>query len=93
MSGETEPPRMVLIYISFDVPIHKEQEYIWFVGMDLNGFRDIRALPVSRRTEPPQTAMTYIPFDAPLQRKQEYIRFRGRNVNSLMYFTIPGGLG
>ena len=91
MSGETEPPCMVLINKSFDALIHKEQEYIWFVGMDLNGFRDIRALPVSSRTEPPQQIMTYIPFDAPLQRKQEYIKWRGRDVNSIKYFAIPGG--
>lgn len=92
MSGETEPPCMVLINKSFDaLIIHKEQEYIWFVGMDLNGFRDIRALPVSSRTEPPQQVMTYIPFDAPLQRKQEYIKWRGRDVNSIKYFAIPGG--
>ena len=27
---------------SLNVSLHKEQEYIWFRGEDLNGFRDIR---------------------------------------------------
>ena len=28
--------------MSFNAPHHKEQEYIWFMGGDLNGFRDIK---------------------------------------------------
>jgi hypothetical protein len=29
---------MVMIYIPSDVPLHKEQEYVWFRGRDFNGF-------------------------------------------------------
>ena len=28
--------------MSLNAPHHKEQEYIWFMGGDLNGFRDIK---------------------------------------------------
>ena len=27
--------------MSLNVPHHKEQEYVWFMGEDLNGFQDI----------------------------------------------------
>ena len=27
--------------MSLNAPYHKEQEYIWFMGGDLNGFQDI----------------------------------------------------
>ena len=27
--------------MSLNVPHHKEQEYIWFIGEELNGFKDI----------------------------------------------------
>ena len=27
--------------VSLNAPHHKEQEYIWFMGGDLNGFQDI----------------------------------------------------
>ena len=28
--------------MSFNAPHHKEQEYIWFIGGDLNCFQDIK---------------------------------------------------
>ena len=28
--------------MSLNAPYHKEQEYIWFMGGDLNGFQDIK---------------------------------------------------
>jgi hypothetical protein len=31
-----------MTYIPFDASEHKEQEYIWFWGGDLNGFQDIQ---------------------------------------------------
>jgi hypothetical protein len=38
---------MVMIYIPSDVPLHKEQEYVWFRGRDFNGFykQDIQTIP------------------------------------------------
>jgi hypothetical protein len=32
---------MVMTYIPSDVPLHDEQEYIYFRGEDLSSFRDI----------------------------------------------------
>ena len=34
--GPPGVPRSMSLY----VPYHKEQEYIWFMGGDLNGFQD-----------------------------------------------------
>ena len=28
--------------MSLNAPHHREQEYIWFIGEDLNGFQDIK---------------------------------------------------
>ena len=72
-----------MTYISFDAPLHKEQEYIWFRDVIHYGFRNIRPLPVSPEPEPHRTAMIYIPFDAPLHKEQKYIWFRGGDLNSL----------
>ena len=36
----------VMTYIPLDAPQHKEQEYIWFRGRDLNGFQDIQLFPI-----------------------------------------------
>ena len=68
-------------YIPYDAPLHKDQEYMWFRGGDLNGFSDLRALPVSGGTGPSRTVMTYIPYDALLNKVQEYIWFRGGDLN------------
>lgn len=49
------------------------QEYIWFIGGDLNSFQDIWSLSVQERPGPPPSLMTFLPFDAPWHKKQEYI--------------------
>jgi hypothetical protein len=38
VSGGIGPPHTVMIYIPSDVPLHKEEEYIWFRGRYFNGF-------------------------------------------------------
>jgi hypothetical protein len=50
----------------------REQEYAWFWDGDLNGFQDIRALPVSGGMGPPHMVMTYIPFNFPNTRIKDY---------------------
>jgi hypothetical protein len=37
---------MGMISIPSNALGHKEQEYKWFMGWDLNGFQNIRTLPV-----------------------------------------------
>lgn len=36
------PPHMAISYIPCDVPLHEEQEYIWFRGGNVNSFWDIK---------------------------------------------------
>ena len=35
--------------MSLNAPHHKEQEYIWFMGGDLNGFQDITGMHFMKR--------------------------------------------
>jgi hypothetical protein len=48
---------------------------------DLNGFRNIRALPVSGGMGPPHMVMTYILSDVPIHKNQGYVWFKGRDLN------------
>jgi hypothetical protein len=50
-------------YIASDVTSHKKQQNIRFRGGNLNSFRDIWALSVSRGTGQLRVVMTYIPQD------------------------------
>jgi hypothetical protein len=69
-----------------------------FRGADLNGFRDIWALPVSgdKQGMEPRNVMNYIPSDVPCHKKQEYVWFRGWDLNSfqdIRAFPVSGGMG
>jgi hypothetical protein len=65
----------VMTYISADAPWHKQQEYTWFRGGDLN-FKDIRHLLFNGGgggPDHPLRVKTYITLDATYNKKQEYI--------------------
>lgn len=67
-------------YLIFDASQHKEQEFIWFWGADLNCFQDIWKLSVRGGSGPPSGPMTYIHFDATCHNEQEKIWLRGANL-------------
>ena len=85
-----------MTYIPLDAPYHKEQEYIWFRGGDLNSFQDIQQFPIPGGVGMTPGVMTYIPLDAPYHKEQECIWFRGGDLNSfrdIQQFPVPGGVG
>jgi hypothetical protein len=57
---------MVMTCIPLDMFLDTRNKNMYGLGVgDLNGFQDIRTLPVSGGMEPPHMVMTYIPSDVP----------------------------
>ena len=64
---------------SLNAAYHKEQQYIWFMGGDLNGFRDTfyEMKGWGHNWDPWSVSL-----NAPHHKEQEYIWFMGRDMNS-----------
>ena len=79
--------------MSLNAPHHKEQEYVWFMGGDLNGFQDIKNFVKWRGVGHAPRGHPGVPrsmsLNAPYLKEQEYIWFMGGDLNSfqdIMHF-------
>ena len=57
--------------MSLNAPHYKEQEYIWFMGGDLNGFRDIKHFVKRGVGHDPKGSQE--PLNAPYLKEQKYM--------------------
>ena len=70
--------------MSLNAPHHKEQEYIWFMGGDLNSFQDIMHF-MKRGGGPAPRGPPWYPWsmslNVPHHKEQQYIWFLGGDLN------------
>ena len=68
--------------MSLNAPHHTEQEYIWFMGRDLNGFQDIMYFMKRAGGACPQGTQGSMSLNAAYHKEQQYIWFMGGDLNS-----------
>ena len=74
--------------MSLNAPHHKEQEYIWFMGGDLNGFQDIMHFMKRAGGACPRGTQGSMSLNAAYHREQQYISFMGGDLNSFRDITF-----
>ena len=67
--------------MSLKAPHHKDQEYIWFMGGDRNGFQDIKHFMKRRGWGMLPGVPRSMSLNAPYLKEQEYIWFMGGVLN------------
>ena len=73
--------------MSLNVPYHKEQEYIWFMGGDLNSFQDIMHLMKRALGACPRETQRSMSLNAAYRKKQQYIWSMGGDLNGFHDIT------
>ena len=73
--------------MSLNAPHHKEQEYIWFMGGDLNGFQDIMHFMKRLGGACPRGTWGSTSLNAACHKEQQYIWFMGGDLNSFRDIT------
>ena len=64
-------------FMSLNAPHHKEQEYIWFMGGDLNGFQDIMHFMKRAGGACPWGTQGSMSLNAAYHKEQHHIWFMG----------------
>ena len=73
--------------MSLNAPHHKEQEYIWFIGGDLNGFQDIMHFMKRADGACPPGTQGSMSLNAAYHKEQQYIWFMGGDLNGFRDIT------
>ena len=73
--------------MSLNAPHHKEQEYIWFMGWDLNGFQDIMHFMKRAGEACPRWTQLSMSLNAVYHKEQQYIWFMGGDLNGFQDIT------
>ena len=73
--------------MSLNAPHHKEQEYIWFMGWDLNSFQDIIHFMKRAGGTCPWGTQGSMSLNAAYHKEQQYIWFIGGDLNGFRDIT------
>ena len=66
---------------------HKEQEYIWFMGVDLNGFQDTMHFMKRAGGACPRGTQGSMSLNAAYHKEQQYIWFMGGDLKGFRDIT------
>ena len=72
--------------MSLNAPHHKEQEYIWFMGGDLNGFQDMHFMKRAGGACPRETQGS-MSLNVAYHKEQQYIWFMDGDLNGFQDIT------
>ena len=75
--------------MSLKAPHHKEQEYIWFMGGDLNGFQDMHFMKRAGGAYPGGTQGSMSP-NAAYHKELQYIWFMGGDLKGTTIYMVYG---
>ena len=73
--------------MSLNAPHHKEEEYIWFRGGDLNGFQDIMHFMKRAGGACPRGTQESMSLNAAYHKEQQHIWFMGGDLNGFRDIT------